>query len=459
MRQARRHAVFLVALAVLAPHAVRAAEPAWWTQLKVRCGLPASTVYNDWVSRGMPCRRQTYVAPQMQTVDDSAARAEQARIAAEQQAERIREQMIADGAVPEVPAVPIAVLPELRASFVDRYNVLAVRRTTVVKDQATAKQQCDAVRTDSARYQMCMGLVNSQVSGEIQNLGIDIQNFGAALSAAPLVAPGPTPAPKHVALGPQQQAELNADRTALALLDQHRAGFARALDVIERETESQKENVREENALRDEVTQDLISDSLDALQSKYFLGPLAEKYHLSETAVVHAKETLEKLKDAAEIYASYDAARALSEDPKNADRADRYREKLLSMEQIIVSRGLGIAHSGELGEDLSKFASVEFEAVKNGTPVQSGTRYERIASALDKVVNVTGAVLPELSSLHGGVNAVGDAAVLYAVRRDSQSIRAAQQGLATARASLEKHLDDIDAQRAALKARIAAASQ
>lgn len=34
-----------------------AAEPAWWTQQKIDCGLPASLAYNDWVAQGSPCNR------------------------------------------------------------------------------------------------------------------------------------------------------------------------------------------------------------------------------------------------------------------------------------------------------------------------------------------------------------------------------------------------------------------
>ena len=32
-----------------------AAEPAWWTQQKIDCGLPSSLAYEDWVAEGSPC--------------------------------------------------------------------------------------------------------------------------------------------------------------------------------------------------------------------------------------------------------------------------------------------------------------------------------------------------------------------------------------------------------------------
>lgn len=32
-----------------------AAEPAWWTQQKIDCGLPSSLAYNTWVAQGSPC--------------------------------------------------------------------------------------------------------------------------------------------------------------------------------------------------------------------------------------------------------------------------------------------------------------------------------------------------------------------------------------------------------------------
>jgi hypothetical protein len=40
-----------------------AGEPAWWTQQKVTCGLPASTAYNDWAAQGSPCRSAGASAP------------------------------------------------------------------------------------------------------------------------------------------------------------------------------------------------------------------------------------------------------------------------------------------------------------------------------------------------------------------------------------------------------------
>jgi len=33
------------------------AEPAWWTQQKIQCGLSSGTYYNDWVRAGRPCPR------------------------------------------------------------------------------------------------------------------------------------------------------------------------------------------------------------------------------------------------------------------------------------------------------------------------------------------------------------------------------------------------------------------
>jgi hypothetical protein len=300
-----------------------------------------------------------------------------------------------------------------------------------------------------------MGLVNNQVSGEIQNLGTDIHNFDAALSAAPLVAA--TSMPKPIALNPQQKARLIADRAQLALLDQRRAGFERALDVVEHETEHQRETASEENALRDEMVQDLISDSLDTMQSKLFLDRIKAKYHLSNTDILRLKERLEKLKGGAELYASWDAARASAADPKDPDRADRYHEKLLAMQQVIINQTIGQEYEGKFGRKLSDFVNAQYEGLKGASSAPAaGTRYERIADKLDKVVNVVGAVVPELSSLHGGVNAVGDATVLYFVHGDSQSIRAAQQGLDRARELLKQKLQVIDAERDALKTRIGA---
>lgn len=42
-------------LALAAPLVVMAAEPAWWTQQKSKCGLSPSLAYNTWVSQGSPC--------------------------------------------------------------------------------------------------------------------------------------------------------------------------------------------------------------------------------------------------------------------------------------------------------------------------------------------------------------------------------------------------------------------
>jgi hypothetical protein len=42
--------VFLLPLPFLA------AEPAWWTQQKQKCGLPSSLAYNTWAAQGSPCK-------------------------------------------------------------------------------------------------------------------------------------------------------------------------------------------------------------------------------------------------------------------------------------------------------------------------------------------------------------------------------------------------------------------
>lgn len=38
------------------PFSMRAQSNADWTQYKIKCGIPASTAYNDWVAEGSPCK-------------------------------------------------------------------------------------------------------------------------------------------------------------------------------------------------------------------------------------------------------------------------------------------------------------------------------------------------------------------------------------------------------------------
>lgn len=44
-----------LALMALTSFPGKAGEPAWWTQQKVTCGLPASLAYEDWRAQGFPC--------------------------------------------------------------------------------------------------------------------------------------------------------------------------------------------------------------------------------------------------------------------------------------------------------------------------------------------------------------------------------------------------------------------
>lgn len=50
------HPAYLLVFALLLmPHAALAQSNAEWTQYKIKCGIPASTAYNDWVAQGSPC--------------------------------------------------------------------------------------------------------------------------------------------------------------------------------------------------------------------------------------------------------------------------------------------------------------------------------------------------------------------------------------------------------------------
>ena len=52
----RYHPAYLLTLLLLLiPHVSLAQSNAEWTDYKIKCGIPASTVYNDWVAQGSPC--------------------------------------------------------------------------------------------------------------------------------------------------------------------------------------------------------------------------------------------------------------------------------------------------------------------------------------------------------------------------------------------------------------------
>lgn len=55
----RRSIVLLGIFALAAPLVALAAEPAWWTQQKSKCGLSSSLAHNTWVSQGSPCNSGT----------------------------------------------------------------------------------------------------------------------------------------------------------------------------------------------------------------------------------------------------------------------------------------------------------------------------------------------------------------------------------------------------------------
>ncbi len=54
LRPARSYhsAYFLAFLLLVIPHSAFAQSNAEWTQYKIKCGVPASTAYNDWVAQG-----------------------------------------------------------------------------------------------------------------------------------------------------------------------------------------------------------------------------------------------------------------------------------------------------------------------------------------------------------------------------------------------------------------------
>lgn len=50
------HPAYLLTFVLLViPHLALAQSNAEWTQYKIKCGIPASTAYNDWVAQGSPC--------------------------------------------------------------------------------------------------------------------------------------------------------------------------------------------------------------------------------------------------------------------------------------------------------------------------------------------------------------------------------------------------------------------
>lgn len=50
------HPAYLLTFVLLViPHVALAQSNAEWTQYKIKCGIPASTAYNNWVAQGSPC--------------------------------------------------------------------------------------------------------------------------------------------------------------------------------------------------------------------------------------------------------------------------------------------------------------------------------------------------------------------------------------------------------------------
>ena len=64
VRLAPRHypAHLLVFALLFLPCAALAQSNAEWTQYKIKCGIPASTAYNDWVAQGSPCPKTAEAA-------------------------------------------------------------------------------------------------------------------------------------------------------------------------------------------------------------------------------------------------------------------------------------------------------------------------------------------------------------------------------------------------------------
>lgn len=59
----RYHPAYLLVLVLLLmPRAALAQSNAEWTEYKIKCGIPASTAYNDWVAQGSPCPKSAAAA-------------------------------------------------------------------------------------------------------------------------------------------------------------------------------------------------------------------------------------------------------------------------------------------------------------------------------------------------------------------------------------------------------------
>lgn len=459
---ARRRVALAIALgfltAVAVPAGAPASEPAWWTALKLRCNLPSNTAYNDWTSQGMPCRPTSAAAPAA-PLDDPALRARLQADADDEAARRRREADIAAGAIPAIPDVPDGLPAPLQEALADRRASLVSRKTAVGGDQANAQQQCANLEQDADRYRTCTALVASQLSGEVQNLDVDIEQFANDVHAAAttpgvrVVALPPTPAPirmtaawaKHIA----------AERAELAALEDRYARLDHVYQMILRESDAQRDNEREHDALRDEVTQDLVSDSLGGLQSKYFLGALKTRLHLTRHDVEELKALFGQLRDAADAYAAYEAAKSASAHPHDDAALDRLREKALTLMNAVTVRAAGLALPHAVKEDVERLINLEFELVKGATaPPTEGPVLTQVASALDQIAAMAGAVDPEFGALRSAGNALDGFVAFAYVQHDAAAIDAAGFSLARARDSLQRDLFRLEDREAAVRLRI-----
>ncbi|HAZ11950.1 MAG: hypothetical protein A2X86_07135 [Bdellovibrionales bacterium GWA2_49_15] len=96
---------FLIIFTLAYSSISRAGEPAWWTQEKQKCGLPAGLAYNTWQSQGSPCHKGggssgVDITKGIFDSIEAARTAEKQRAAmeAQERAERERQQEIEDEA-------------------------------------------------------------------------------------------------------------------------------------------------------------------------------------------------------------------------------------------------------------------------------------------------------------------------------------------------------------------------
>lgn len=202
------------------------------------------------------------------------------------------------------------------------------------------------------------------------------------------------------------------------------------LKDLDKLSEEQNEYLQQMGELREQVVYDAIGDLLGVVSTTELLTKIPG---VSLQAADDFADVAKVFRASVEVLASAQAG---------PDR-ERARDKAIDAHGTSLSQLAKLAAPTKEKEALSKFIEASFEAIKASNANQKAADKpltERVATALDGLAAIAGAVYAPLGAARSSVHATGGAIVLWKIQQDKESLVNALVSVQRARLAADQRL-------------------